>query len=60
MENNIHSELEFLMNPELYQKYIDSKENVFLWPNPAGNTIHIQGAKAFNTLAVYDMVGKLI
>ncbi|WP_189360511.1 polysaccharide lyase family 7 protein [Algibacter mikhailovii] len=39
---------------------LDSKENVVLWPNPAGNTIHIQGAEAFNTLAVYDMVGKLI
>ena len=26
MENNIYNELEFLMNPELYQKYMDSKE----------------------------------
>lgn len=26
MENNIYNELQFLMNPELYQKYMDSKE----------------------------------
>lgn len=38
----------------------DQKGKVLLWPNPAGNTIHISRAQDFNTLEIYDMVGKLI
>ena len=36
------------------------EEDVVLWPNPATNTIHISNAKVFNTVAIYDQVGKLI
>ena len=39
---------------------LPSDLKVSLWPNPARNVIHIKGSENFNTLTVYDMVGKII
>ncbi|MDO6760356.1 discoidin domain-containing protein [Tamlana sp. 2_MG-2023] len=33
---------------------------VKLWPNPAVNTVNISGAASFDTLTVYDQVGKVV
>ncbi|MDO6760357.1 chondroitinase-B domain-containing protein [Tamlana sp. 2_MG-2023] len=37
-----------------------SAEAVSLWPNPAINTVNISGADGYDTLTVYDQVGKVI
>lgn len=35
-------------------------EKVLLWPNPTSKTINISSEKYFNSIAIYDSVGKLI
>ena len=38
----------------------DSEEALSLWPNPATNTVNINGANGFDTLTVYDVSGKTV
>ncbi|OBQ55875.1 discoidin domain-containing protein [Tamlana sp. s12] len=38
----------------------DSVEAVSFWPNPAANTVNINGASNYETLTVFDLTGKVV
>jgi len=41
------------------ENYI-SQEQVFIWPNPSNNLINLKGVEEFETLTIFDQMGKLV